>query len=140
MIINIMVSGLLVYESILDGRSNRVDIVPMIIVAVCGMVINILEDNLTIIEQINGITFGLVIILICFISKQRIGYGDGILAITLGMCLGGSKCAWIIWTSLVLVSICGGIIAIREKKNIKFALPYTPFVAICYGVTNLIGI
>lgn len=127
----IMVCILLIYESVSDIRSRRVNVIPMAFVGGMGIAVNSIIYERTVLWLAAGAALGIGLLFISFFTRQRIGYGDGILFITLGLCFGIGKCIWILWLSLILVCIAGIWCMLVKKTGRKLALPFFPFVTVC---------
>lgn len=128
----IMVLVLLVYESIVDMKRRQVNIIPMALAGAVGIFVNYLFYERGIVWLAAGAGLGMLLLVLCFLSRQRIGYGDGLLFVTLGLCLGAAECLWLIWTSMIAAAFAGCVSALRKKQNLKVAIPYLPFVTVCF--------
>ena len=69
------------------------------------------------------------------ISRERIGYGDGIIFLVLGACVEPSVVLWVLWISMLAAGIMGGILIIAGKRGREKPIPYIPFVASAYMLT-----
>lgn len=87
----------------------------------------------------SSLSIGIILLVIAKISRQSIGYGDGIVFLVLGMWIG-------IWNSIVLLlfALIGSsivslflILVIKKKKTYKIA--FIPFVLAAYIMLEFIA-
>lgn len=77
-------------------------------------------------NEISGCLFpGGVLLLLSFLTKERIGYGDGMTVAALGLWTGGWFTAFIVWVGIMLSGVWGGICLLRGKK--EETIPFLPF-------------
>lgn len=130
--IDLLILCLLFYESICDLKNLRVSVIPMALVSAVGIIINYVIYQRSILWFASGALVGLLVVAVGIITRQKIGYGDGILFVTLGLCLGMSASLIILLLSLVLVCVFGVARVIMGKITLKSALPFLPFVTVCF--------
>lgn len=76
----------------------------------------------------------------CMGIKQRIGYGDAVIFMVLGMCLEPVRVLGILWISMLMAGVYGIVKIIAFNKSRSLALPYIPFVTIVYVGMLMSGI
>jgi len=91
---------------------------------------NLCFDWLDTTELILGILLGLFLLFVSKLTKQKIGYGDSLLYLTLGVWLGGYALLSIGVLSCGLGSIIGIILLIGKKKKWKESMAFCPFIII----------
>ncbi len=72
------------------------------------------------------------IILIALISGGMVGFGDGLLILTMGSVLGTGELAGILCGALLLCGIYSGIEYLMLKKSRSEEIPFVPFLLIGY--------
>ena len=72
------------------------------------------------------------IILIALISGGMVGFGDGLLILTMGSVLGAGELAGILCGALLLCGIYSGIEYLMLKKSRSEEIPFVPFLLIGY--------
>ena len=92
-----------------------------------------------------GFLFGLFfLLLLSFITKHGIGYGDVKMFAWLGFCMGLSDTYNILFYSVLAAAVAGVYLLLVKKAERKQELPFAPFVYIgCYlvfGMTFLQGL
>lgn len=74
-----------------------------------------------------GIVPGIVLVLLAFVSGQKIGYGDGMMMIVSGIGLGFTKSMDICLVAVTLVAITAVILFVTRKKKLNDSIPFAPF-------------
>ncbi len=129
---------LLILCSYYDLRYRKL---PLFIIIAFGIII-------TVINGLDGSLFnqmvyfrlipGTVFLMIAFMTKQAVGYGDGMIIILLGLSLGLIQCVSVVFTGLVLSSAVSVYILIFTRGNRQTRLPFVPFLLLAWGA-KLIG-
>lgn len=78
-----------------------------------------------------GIIPGLAAILLAYLTDENIGYGDGLLIISLGIALGFKNTFFVCCIAFVLSGTVA-LILIFKKKSGQYTLPFVPFIFISY--------
>ena len=71
-------------------------------------------------------------VLIALISGGMVGFGDGLLILTMGSVLGAGELAGILCGALLLCGIYSGIEYLMLKKSRSEEIPFVPFLLIGY--------
>ncbi len=133
-IINIILVLYLLYSSYTDIRTQRIPLKLSIIVGLCNTIINILcahNIKVAIMTMIYGCIVGAVLLLLAFITKEDIGYGDGIVMLLIGLSTGIKRTFLICCLSFVLTAFYACLLLLY-KKNRKLTIPFLPFICISY--------
>lgn len=138
--INGIVIGILVLESISDIRSKSICAWHMILFAVMGVVLNVITYYQSVWSVVGGVIIGILVLIFALFSKGAIGIGDGIIFICLGIYLGLSDNLRLLFFSLVTASIAGGVYILIKKKSIKTQIPFVPCVLMAYILMTLMEV
>ena len=123
--------GLLLYESLVDIRRKEVTVVPIALVGACGVLCNYLLYARSPGWILLGTLTGFGLLLIALVTGQQIGYGDGLLFLTVGLCLGLEKSLLLLWCSLLLTGGIG-VLAVGLHRQARTArLPLCPGITAC---------
>lgn len=125
---------LLLYESVVDIYGRKIDVKAAAVVCIFNIITGIIIYKYKVYFVISGALTGVILILCAWLSRQRIGYGDGIIFIVIGMCMEPVKVIGILWGALVLAGIYGMIKIIMMKKDRNYKLPFVPFITLAYAV------
>ncbi len=131
--------GICGYE---DIKAKKIRIVVVNIFAIFGVVMHLLFQRLSVWNMIGGAFIGAALILLAYLSKEKIGYGDGFLFVATGIYLG-------FWNNLALLMLSTGLLSLyagirlligklkKEGTQIQ-ELPLIPFVLIVYIIALII--
>lgn len=71
---------------------------------------------------------GIILIILSQLMKGRIGLGDGIVFLTLGLWKGAGEAGTILFYSLLLCSLWSVLQLIQKKMNWSDSVPFLPFI------------
>ena len=77
---------------------------------------------------------GCFFLLVGFVTGQKVGYGDGLLLVVIGLFTGFNRCALILCISLVLLSVSALVLLCIRKVGKNSKIPFVPFLAVGMGV------
>lgn len=75
---------------------------------------------------IEGAIIGGIFLIISVVTREKIGYGDSLVFLAIGLIMGGEKCFVIILWSFLLCSIFSLVAIILRKQHLKVPLPLCP--------------
>lgn len=78
-------------------------------------------------ELLLSVVPGIVLLGLSFVTKESIGYGDGVTMMIVGGMIGLRNCVWVICISLVMISVVGIVLMIIKRASGKTRIPYIPF-------------
>ena len=79
-----------------------------------------------------GISIGVLLVGAAFVSRQKVGYGDGLVFAVCGLYLGFWENFSLLFLSLVLCALGGLVLMALGKVKKGQALPFVPFVMCAY--------
>lgn len=134
----IVLTGYLVVLSVFDGRERKVPI-GLLGVGTLLAVVLVARDCLDhtqhwqklVLAAVLGLIPGVFMLLAAYITR-KVGYGDGLALLAVGMLVGYKNCWGMLCISLMIMSFwCIGILLLRRgTKNTR--LPYLPFLTAAY--------
>ncbi len=134
----IVLTGYLVALSVFDGRQQKVPLVLLDVGTLLAVVLvvrdcfDVSQDwQRIVLAAVLGLSPG-VFMLLCAYSTRKMGYGDGLALLAVGMLEGYKKCWGMLCISLMIMSFwCIAVLMFRKgTKNSR--LPYLPFLTITY--------
>lgn len=128
---NILVTMILLCNTIYDLRYKKVSLVFLEISGVFGVIMWIFKRQISWQELLLGVLIGILFLLIAKLTNQ-IGEGDGIILIVLGIYLGVWQLTAVLLMSLFLTAIFSIILLVAFKKNRKYTIPFVPFIFVSY--------
>ena len=128
-------AGLLVgmlAASVIDIRKRKIPLYLMIGLMVFAIITHIIYERLSITEMIFGAGMGIVLIGVAIVSREKIGIGDGIIFVVVGLFMGFFGSMIILWYSSIIAALAGLILCIIRKfdheKLKDVTLPFAPCV------------
>lgn len=110
-----------------DIRERTLPPVFMIVFGVTAAAVNRLFGLMSWTELLLGLLPGAFLLATARLSHERIGYGDGVLFLAVGLLCGVSGTLSILFAALVLSAVVGGLILLIRRKPLKTAFPFAPF-------------
>lgn len=107
-----------------------------------GIVMIIIDGaNGSLIQRTEAIRLipGAVFMLLAFLSRQAVGYGDGMMILFLGISMDICRCIQVVFIGLVLCSAISVFILLLKKGSRQTKLPFAPFLLAAWGIM-LIGL
>lgn len=78
-------------------------------------------------EIIYGAVPGAACMVVSWITRQGLGYGDSILILVCGMTLGIGACAAFVFSAFLLAGIWAGVLFVFRRADRKKEIPFVPF-------------
>lgn len=94
---------------------------------IMAIVLQCFDMNQNILEKILAFIPGMITIVVSWITKESIGYADGLGILVLGILMGARHCVFVICISLFILSLLGMLLLLIRKANRKTRIPYFPF-------------
>ena len=123
---------LLIFAVIDDLKYKQIRISPVILTGILGLILRC-TLNFDIVDGILGAAVGIILIIIGKLTRQSIGYGDGVVFISIGVLIGLGKVAIVLFLSLFLAFIYSIILLALTKAKRKTAFPFVPFIFLAYA-------
>ena len=136
--INGVVLTMLSIESIADIRSRSVSVLRQAIFWVFAVIFNIEFYYQTLSSVLGGMALGIFLLLVAYVTREGIGYGDGLVFIVTGTYVGLAKNAKLLFASLVVAAVAGIGVYLFKKRDFKAQLPFLPCVLIAYIIEMII--
>lgn len=122
-------AGIDIRRKIIPNSILAVGIVLRIALMVCGILLYPDSIKVTLIDSAAGFGFGLLFLLVLsFITKHGIGYGDVKLFAWLGLCIGLFNTYYVLFYSVLVAAVIGVYMLLVKKAERKEMLPFAPFV------------
>lgn len=144
MIESVIVIFFLVLGSIWDVKKKSVPYMYLLlwgIVALVYLISNsLIKKNGDIwITVLFGIIPGIVCLLISYVSREQIGYGDGWAILLMGALLGISRVMKLLLAAFSLLTVIAIFLLITKKAKRKSTIPFIPFLFLGYLMVFLYG-
>ena len=130
--VKVIVIAMLAIESISDIRTQTVSLIRLIAFALLGLTINYRMKYQSLWSIIGGLVVGIVLLGYALIAKGAMGIGDGVIFLCLGIFLGLSGNLRLLFFSLIVAALAGGVYALVTKKGIKAKIPFIPCILVAF--------
>ena len=123
--------------AVYDVRKKRIPILPIvfgILFAAIVRIRHIWAGEAAFLEIILSILPGIFILTVGFCSKEKVGYGDGILLVMIGLMTGFLFCLGVLCISLAGSCIYALFLLVFQKAEREAAFPFVPFLALAMGI------
>ena len=123
--IKIIVAAVLLLLAVEDYRKKEIPIWQMILlfsVAIIGRGLLGVEWF----AQLLGVSIGLCMLGISFLTKQKIGYADSFSLLAMGFFLGAERLLWAMLLASLVLCVVSGFLLLRKKASLQSTLPYLP--------------
>lgn len=131
---------LLGYLSVETGSDIRKKEISVTRSVLCGVIAFLLRTGMgmpglqagTVQFLLTAILPGGVLLLIGKITRQEVGYGDGILLLVCGLCLGGKETIFLFVSGLFLMFPISLVLLLSGHTDRRAELPFAPFLLASY--------
>lgn len=125
-VIDGMIIILLGMMSVMDIRKRRIPIWSLVVFGLLSVVgTALLPLNLW--TRITGISIGLCMVGMAYVTRGAVGYADGILLLAIGNLFGGEATLQILFYALLPAMGVGMLLMVLHKADRKTTLPFIPF-------------
>lgn len=131
--------GLLGICGIEDFRIKRIRLVVVNGFAILGVVLHLVYERISWIDMLLGALIGVVLLVVGYFTKEKIGYGDGLIFVATGIYLGFWNNLILLWLSTTLAGIYGLILMVFKKKKKESEIPLVPFILGVYVISLFIN-
>ncbi len=137
----IVVGICLLIQSVWDIRTKALPLRTSILIALCGLGYSayMRRDGW---EIIVALIPGVLCLVIGYITRQAIGYGDGILLCALGMWYSCEVVVATFMIALIVAAMTGLVLLVLFQKSGKYEVPFVPFIFLSWCIRfglDLIG-
>ena len=122
--------GCLLILSIMDLRTRKISLLPVLLLGLFAMGYRFWENE-SLWEVLTGMLPGGVLLLAAWVTKESIGYGDGIVLLVVGVFCGIKKTVAILGISLILAAVMAMLLLVLRRAGRKTELPFLP--CLCSG-------
>lgn len=118
--------------TITDLKSKTIPIWWTVVFGISAMIYQIFWKKQKLEAILFSMIIGVTLLVAAKISNQRIGYGDGIIFLILGLWIGFWDGISLLFFSLILSSIISVYLVIVRRKGRDYRIPFIPFVTAAY--------
>lgn len=130
--IKILVVSLLGIAGIMDIKWKKVNLLVFIPFIVAGILCNLIYKVISPASILGGMAIGILILIISFVTRGKIGSGDGAILIVTGLFLGFFDNLFMLLSAAFLVAIVGAVFLLIKGVNKNYEIPFIPFLFISF--------
>ena len=133
----ITVLAIIVISSVIDIRIKQIPLLligAMAFVSILRLFCDFKGGSLQLEDIVISLLPGALFLLISLLTREGVGYGDGLVLIAAGPALGGTVAVFGAIAALFANGIFSGILLAIRKAGKKTKIPFVPFLAAGMGV------
>lgn len=126
----VLLLPVLIFQTVLDIKTKRINVYICLGGILAALIIRetaLNEETLCILKDMFP---GLVMIVLSYISKEKIGKGDGVLIVFVGCVAGLSATMTMLFVSLILTAVSSLVLLALKKVGRETEIPFAPFLSI----------
>ena len=142
MIFKLGILAVLVVSSIEDIRKKEIllwEICTCAVLSVAAVFMAFYKGSLDIMDVLLSILPGAILLFLSFISREGIGYGDGLIVLAAGPSLGFYDLLTMLMTAIILSGLFSGLLLIFKRAKRKTRIAFAPFLAVGCAVAIALG-
>ena len=109
------------------SRKRQISLVLTGVLFLTGIGWQILVEQTSWLEWLLSLLPGAGFLTLSYISREQVGYGDGLLLLTVGIWLGFGQTFGVLTLGLILCSVLCGVLLMRKKIRKQDSIPLVPF-------------
>lgn len=121
---------------VFDIKKKKIPVYMLIILAAVGITSNFTMGEFNIEKRIIAMLPGIIMIMVSMVTKQQIGYGDGLLILIMGLYINIDDILSIVLSAFLVSSVFAIILMTVFKKKKNFEMAFSPFLLIGYGLVK----
>lgn len=118
--------------SVEDIKKRRINLLPVLIFLICGIIFQFVAGKLTFLEILGGASLGIFLLCVSRVTHEAMGYGDGFIFLVTGVFLGVWENFQLLLSSLLVAFVFSAIQILIRKKSGKDEMAFVPFIWISY--------
>lgn len=133
MVFGIFMGLILIVGSIYDGKYYSLPVWLIVIGelgGLAGMAYRLLWCEETVGEVLVALVPGMYLLFLAFLTREQIGYGDGLILLAVGGCLGWESAVAVLFVALTLSFVVGLAGLVLKRAKGKSRIPFVPFLAL----------
>ncbi len=134
----IIISIFMVVCTVMDMRKKEI---PAVIIVLFGLPLlchMIFGNERQWIGLLYSLMPGMFLLMLSYCTKESIGYGDGLVVLVIGICMGTGICIAALAAGLMISAVCGMALLVFRKAGGKTRMPFVPFLSAGLGVIFIV--
>ncbi|WP_408069774.1 prepilin peptidase [Butyrivibrio sp. JL13D10] len=138
---NLITISVLLLASFADIKNKKISITFPFIQLIISLIYRLYQINYSrndIYEFLMSFIPGIILIVICLVSGNSLGIGDGLMVLALGPLLGMTDMLVVLLAAFTFSAIVGAALLVTRKVNGKSTLAFIPFLTAGMGVLRFV--
>lgn len=131
-----IVLGILIGFSVYDIKTKRIPVMAALIFGIIVLAYGI-SKKAEILELAAGTVPGLTLLLLAYVTKESIGFGDGLVLCMIGLFCGLEETLVVFSVALMSAAFLAMILLVMRRVKRKTELPFLPCLCLGYLVSLL---
>lgn len=127
----LLISGLCIM-SVEDIRKNEIRRVWLLVLGVAGVLLMVVGGGLRGVADLAGFIPGMLCLLVAWMTKEQLGWGDAILILVMGCYLDAIALMNVCMIAFAIAGFAALVLIVVVKKSKKYELPLVPFLLTGY--------
>ena len=122
----------LMINGYLDWKKHEISLASILIFGVAGIGFSLGTSCSHWGELLGGTSVGIFVMAIAFLTKEAIGFGDGLLLVVTGVWLGFWETLRLLVTGLILCTVIMGVLVLCKAVSKEERIPLVPFLLLSF--------
>lgn len=115
-----------------DWKEKQISAGIFLVAAFCGIFLQIGVQKESVWSILAGISVGLMLLLLAWITGGSVGTGDGMMLMVSGIYLGFRENITLFLLALIMAGVVALLMIVIKKKGRNYRMPFVPFVLAAY--------
>ena len=129
----------LMLNTIWDVKRRQVLLWSILLFGIAGVFLVFRFQTVPVLSCLGGVIFGMAIGGCGYITRQAIGYGDGLVIMVCGIYLGFAKTFAMVFYGMLFCSLLSMVLIAAGRRTYKTQVPFLPYLLLGYVCVILLG-
>ena len=117
----------LIFESVIDIKKREISITASVIISLIAVLLIVFAKDIHILSMVFGLCEGILLMILSHVSKEQIGFGDGIILCATGLILGWKDNLTMFFFSCLICALFSICLMTIKKADKRTKIPFVPF-------------
>lgn len=134
----LIISIFMVICTIMDIRKKEIPAVAIVLSGLLALCYMIFGSEKQWMDILYSLIPGMFLLMLSYCTRESIGYGDGLVVLVMGICMGIGICMAAVMAGLIISAVCAVALLVFGKVGGKSRLPFVPFLSAGLGVVYIV--
>lgn len=115
-----------------DIKSKQIPVIQLCVFGILGVIMHLFNSQQNWISLILGIGIGAILYVYSLLSQEKLGKGDAMIVMVIGIYMGFMKTLELLWISSIFAAGVGIVMIIYKKQKKNYEIPFVPFLMAGY--------